>query len=483
MSDNGNTGLESPELAADQTLRSIAAGAATLAKGAKGAGVRVVQEALRALGDPMTADGSFGPKTGAAISALQAAAGLPETGVIDAATLLVLDQRLQSGRKASLHDAMAKAVGMSPAQVAAQAKAAPAAVASSAPSRTDVAFFTDASALAGTTPRAVLDPDTPPPAKDSVGDGSAARAQGALPADRSALFNEVRRAISGNEPAIAALDRILARGLLHAGALLPNLAAMARVRRDPRLVLEAGIDPELPLAQAIRHVDNPLRVKQGAGHGTCGAGTLAYVLLRQDPAEFVRILDGITQEASQVKLRSGRVLKMPRTAIARDESGRVDIDRLIQSAFMNHATAMSWIFDYDNPNDDDTFWAAMGGDTRVPLGNFTSLFEDVMGGKYTSHASLPGDGASVAANVAVALGRGEKVPVILKWTTGYHWVAAEKIEHGPDKKPASLILRNPWGRDNCAGPPTRTPVPEAGGRFRMKYADFLAHLFGATLKA
>ncbi|UQA57220.1 peptidoglycan-binding domain-containing protein [Polyangium aurulentum] len=475
MSDNGNTGLGSPELAADETLRQVAGGAATLAKGSRGEGVRILQQALTTLGTPMTADGSFGPKTGAAISALQAAEGLPQTGVVDAATLAALDKRLTQKSASSLHDAMAKAAGLSPDQVAAMKQntqaAAPAAPA--APSRNDVAFFTDSKDLQGLTPGAVADPDTPPPAADSVGD-KAAGAQGALPADRSALFDEVRRAISGDEPALAALDRLLASGRLHAGALLPNLAAMARGRRDPKLVLEGGIDPHALLAQAIRHVDNPLRVKQGAGHGTCGAGTMMYVMLRLDPAEFVRILDGITQETSQVNLRSGRTLKMPRNAIPRDESGRVDIDRLLQSALMNHATAMSWIFDYDNPNDNDSFWAAIGGDTRVPLGNFTSLFQDVMGGSYASVSSVD--------DVLKAMGAGEKVPVIMKWGTGYHWVSVEKIERGGDGKPASVILRNPWGRDSCAGLPPRTVVPEGGGRFRMKYADFVENLHGATIK-
>ncbi|WP_437983499.1 hypothetical protein [Sorangium sp. So ce117] len=42
----------------------------------------------------------------------------------------------------------------------------------------------------------------------------------------------------------------------------------------------------------------------------------------------------------------------------------------------------------------------LGGDSRVPLGNFTSLFQDIMGGSYTSVSSLLRSGASVAADVA-----------------------------------------------------------------------------------
>ncbi|KYF95821.1 hypothetical protein BE20_44155 [Sorangium cellulosum] len=488
MGDNGNTRLGAPELAANEVLRSIAAGAATLAEGARGDGVRALQDALGASGtsgERMTADGSFGPKTRDAIVALQAAEGLPQTGIVDAATIAALDRRLArlSARRAlALDEAMAKAAGLSPDQVAALGRTSPAVQASGGPSPHDQGYFTDADKLPQVVPGAEPDPDSPPPAVDSVGDRPAATAAGALAADRGARLDEVRRALRGDAPALAALDRLLAAGRLHTGALLPNLATMAGVQRDPKLVLEGGIDPHLVLAQAIRHVDNPLRVKQGACHGTCGAGTMEYVLLRVDPAEFVRILDGITREAREVTLRSGRALRMPRNAILRDASGRVDIDRLLQSALMNHATAMSWIFDYDNPEDNDSFWAALGGDSRVPLGNFTSLFQDIMGGSYTSVSSLLRSGASVAADVAAAMERGEKVPVLLKWDGGYHWVVAEKIERGADGAPASVILRNPVGSDSCQGPPPRAPVPELGGRFRMKYADLAAHINGATLR-
>ncbi|WP_437755715.1 peptidoglycan-binding domain-containing protein [Sorangium sp. So ce1389] len=484
MGDKGNTGLGAPELASNEVLRSVAAGAATLAQGAHGDGVRALQEALGAigLGDPTKADGSFGPKTHDGIVALQAAEDLPQTGTVDAATIAALDRRLAARRALPLDEALAKAARLSPEQVAALGRAPAAAQAPAAPSRTDQGYFPDGSGLPQVVPGAEPDPDSPPPAVDSVDDRPATPVSGALAADRSARLVEVRRALGGDARALAALDRLLAAGRLHTGALLPNLGAMAGVRRDPRLVLEGGIDPHLVLAQAIRHVDNPLRVKQGACRGTCGAGTMEYVLLRIDPAEFVRILDGITREAGEVTLRSGRVLRMPRNAILRDASGRVDIDRLFQSALMNHATAMSWIFDYDNPEDNDSFWAALGGDSRVPLGNFTSLFQDIMGGSYTSVSSLLRSGASVADDVAGAMGRGEKVPILLKWEGGYHWVVAEKIERGADGKPASVILRNPAGSDSCKGAPPRAPLPEGRGRFRMRYADLAANIHGAALR-
>jgi hypothetical protein len=69
-----------------------AGAAATLASGAKGQKVVAVQYALGRLGFLTSlADGSYGPKTVAAVKAFQAKQGLPETGTVDARTLAALD--------------------------------------------------------------------------------------------------------------------------------------------------------------------------------------------------------------------------------------------------------------------------------------------------------------------------------------------------------------------------------------------------------
>ncbi|MDI1481718.1 peptidoglycan-binding domain-containing protein [Polyangium sp. y55x31] len=470
-SNAGDGALVSPELAEDAMLVAVAAGEATLARGAKSGSVVLLQKALVDLGASLTPDGSFGPKTHAAIVAEQAAAGLPQTGELDRATLLVIDRRLATRRKGRLHDAMAAAVGGAPARPAGAAQAA------GGPSRQDQGYFTDAAELRGPGAGPVADPDSPPPAQEHAG----SKAKGPLPADRVGSFDAVRRAIGDDAPANAALERLLAAGRLHAGALLPNLGTFARTPRNPALLLEAGIEPELLLGQVIRHVDNPLRVQQGQGHGTCGAGVMEYQLLRLDPAEFVRIVDGITREAREVTLRSGKKFEMPRSAIARDASGRVDLDRLFQSAVMNHASAMSWLFDYDNPEDNDTFWAAVRGNSQMAVYGFTSLYQAILGGTYSSVSTLSRPKDEVAALVATSAARGVPVPVILEFRT-YHWLSVEWLEAGKDGKPASIVLRNPWGRDEGGDKPPRVAMPEGGGRVRMKFADFVENVFGATVR-
>jgi len=87
--------LASSQLAGDPVLDSLLRGERLISKGTKGASVERIQRALAALGsDVGRPDGSFGPKTEAAIKAAQKKAGLPETGIVDAATLRAIDLRL-----------------------------------------------------------------------------------------------------------------------------------------------------------------------------------------------------------------------------------------------------------------------------------------------------------------------------------------------------------------------------------------------------
>jgi Putative peptidoglycan binding domain len=61
-----------------------------LRRGAKGAEVRQVQEALVALGYSTTIDGKFGPATAQAVKSFQTSSGLTDDGVVGPATLSAL---------------------------------------------------------------------------------------------------------------------------------------------------------------------------------------------------------------------------------------------------------------------------------------------------------------------------------------------------------------------------------------------------------
>lgn len=87
-------GLKGDRFAADPTLGAVAAGKAILGVGASGASVAAVQQAFvdMAFLVPGSVDGRFGPQTARSVENFQALAGLPQTGVVDRATMRALDR-------------------------------------------------------------------------------------------------------------------------------------------------------------------------------------------------------------------------------------------------------------------------------------------------------------------------------------------------------------------------------------------------------
>jgi len=78
-----------PSTTTSSTLATLPEGM-VLRRGAKGAEVRQVQEALVALGYSTTIDGKFGPATAQAVKSFQASSGLTDDGVVGPATLSAL---------------------------------------------------------------------------------------------------------------------------------------------------------------------------------------------------------------------------------------------------------------------------------------------------------------------------------------------------------------------------------------------------------
>jgi hypothetical protein len=88
--------LKNPPLAGEPELEAVAAGNGVLRKGAKGAGVKALQEAMIALAIdvPGGADGVFGPNLERAVRAYQEKQRLSVDGVVGRKTLEALDAGL-----------------------------------------------------------------------------------------------------------------------------------------------------------------------------------------------------------------------------------------------------------------------------------------------------------------------------------------------------------------------------------------------------
>lgn len=89
-----SSGPANARFGGDVALARVLAGAATLAPGAKGPGVKQVQQALldMAFYIPGGADGAYGGNTAQAVKNFQSMAKLPQTGLLDAATFKALDR-------------------------------------------------------------------------------------------------------------------------------------------------------------------------------------------------------------------------------------------------------------------------------------------------------------------------------------------------------------------------------------------------------
>jgi len=283
-------------------------------------------------------------------------------------------------------------------------------------------------------------------------------------------------------------DKLLTDGTLskrdsQGVTVLENLNKIASTERNENLG-KNNISAEQILNQTIVDLANPLSISQGSGKGTCGACTMQYMLLRNDPAEFTKMVEGLTGKEGSVTLRDGKKLTLPENSIPRDSSQRKDLDRMIQSAIMNEANLMG--LDYDNPSDDGGFIAVLGGNSAIPVGKFQELYQSITGRPMDDPSCYLWGEGDVGSRIQDAVARGEDVPVMLSYggAVDFHWLTVQDIKYDQNGKPESVTLRNPWGHDRnvAEGAEEKPPRKHLGnGLIEMKWSDFQSCLNGAVI--
>lgn len=98
-------------------------------------------------------------------------------------------------------------------------------------------------------------------------------------------------------------------------------------------VLADGIDRDEVLNTIIGHMAEPQRIQQGV-RGTCAATTIQYMLALQNPGEYSRIVTGLAGKEGVVQLQDGSVLRRNDDTIAKDDSERGQVDRILQASLM-----------------------------------------------------------------------------------------------------------------------------------------------------
>jgi hypothetical protein len=93
------------------------------------------------------------------------------------------------------------------------------------------------------------------------------------------------------------------------------------------------------LAQPVSHLNDPDTINQ-SDMNTCGAATVQYLLAKDQPAEYARIVAGLTGSSGQVQLQGGPNMDRVPDSVDRNDGtsglGRDDVERIVQAAFQDH---------------------------------------------------------------------------------------------------------------------------------------------------
>ena len=252
-------------------------------------------------------------------------------------------------------------------------------------------------------------------------------------------------------------------------SLLDNLCKLCDQDMGPGLS-NAGV-----LRELVATLDDPGRLTQG-NRGTCGPATIEHLQATRDPAEYARIVAGLTSKEGTVTMRNGDTLKRDRGSLAADDSGRYSTSRIYQAAMMEYANGET---EYDNRTDEHT-----REDDSTYSGIYDHEFEKAVdalfGDKYdveqVSHRPL--DDSITKLRLRKAIEQGEQVPVALNFgvdpkdTDSGHFLLLVGMT---DSK---VTLRNPWGGHETGqdsdGP--KREVIKQDGTIEMDLDDFLSRL-------
>lgn len=249
--------------------------------------------------------------------------------------------------------------------------------------------------------------------------------------------------------------------------LLQNLTSLSTQEMGPNLDRQKIFD------ELCKQINDPGQINQGVGKGTCAPTTIQHLQATRDPAEYARIMVGLTSESGEVRMRNGEILKRDLGSVASDGSGRDTISRLYQAALMEYANGEN---EYDNRTDehtrpdDSTYSGLYAEESERAL---DALFGDQYDRTMVNNRTAEGRGQAEAA-IRKALDAGQQVPVGISWGDGGHALLVIGMTE------STVILRNPWGGndrggDGSNGAPPREALDD-GGTIEMSKEEFFSRL-------
>lgn len=252
--------------------------------------------------------------------------------------------------------------------------------------------------------------------------------------------------------------------------LLSNLPAMATGPLAPTLE-KNGITRDSLLASVMEEAGKPGEINQ-SNRGTCTVTSMQYMLCKEDPAEYVRLMLGLTSPTGTVELRNGATLKREEDSVPQDDAwSRSASERMFQAAMMEYANGG---LNYSNVTDKNTGSKKILGifNKHVSSGGLgTKAQERGLQGLFgKDFEPFTGFIPDISVDVLKKYS-GRDLLMDLSWGGGGHAVTLQKIEGD------RVYFRNPWGSSSdkvgtTYSKPNRRLEDPANGIESMSLKDF-----------
>lgn len=243
-----------------------------------------------------------------------------------------------------------------------------------------------------------------------------------------------------------------ARTAADGGNLLDALSRLGDPKGTP---LSPRIDRQQLLAETVQEVANPTAIDQ-QDRDCCVAAAAQIQFAIQNPADYVRVVNGLASRQGTVTLPNGQVMWRSQDTNKDDDSHRTISSRLVESAFMQYAGGRKY-----TDVGPGTFPNGVSGLTIVHLKKLVKALypgHDFEGLWITDRSLQPGGVLPKTLAVAEANGRvaltkrieanvkaGKSVIVALDWAkAGDHSDSHELLVTGVTADKVTVV--NPWGR-------------------------------------
>ena len=229
---------------------------------------------------------------------------------------------------------------------------------------------------------------------------------------------------------------------------------------------DASLQGDTVLAEVISQVADPGRIRQN-NKGTCTVTTIEHLLASRQPAEYARVIGGLTSGSGEVTLQDGTRIRRDAKLVAADDSDRTNSSRIFQATMMEYGNGAGR--DYRNDVDGHVnrlsgqFEKNRRGDVRSGLNieGRKKVSDSVLGSESTIK-EFSGNTRRTEDDIAGALRENRAVQVSLKWSRDdqdIHGNHALSVTGMDDKY---VYLRNPHGAgDTGNADPGRSIVREA----------------------